>query len=362
MGEIQQFLSQIDYGQLFGILLPTTVMCYAYNLDKYQINQGGDSLNKYSIKNDFNGIFRKRNREENKRSFSERFANTVNNFSKTIEEKSSNINLAIFYKNLQSLKIKESNFSVINILNKNTETLGEYNNRRNSIRINKGEESNSLNHELLHMASTIKNGNLTFSGFKQGNVDFKNLKASCIGNAFNEGYTELLAERYFGQGNEYREKKHYASLVEKIVGKEKMEQLYFSADLNGLIEELEHYESKDNIINFLDNLDYLNENLYYDIKDQDVFDCCSKCFEECSVFVLKCFSKKIYEQCGYGLLSTNEANFFMKDYLDSLFDFYPTNKGEIYTISQEKIVEAVSDLFTVNIESAEDNNNKTSSR
>lgn len=180
----------------------------------------------------------------------------VNNFINIMESNLSKDNKYIMYHNLKTFTF--SNYDEANILTKLLTHLGicgNYNYRKNNIFVNDNNisvEKYSLiiYHELLHMSSYCKSNNNTYVGFRN----------NFIGNAINEGYTQLLTERYFNNGNRYLicSYNYYvniAKIIEDIVGKEMMTDLYFNADLNGLIKELNNYAKKDDIIDFLLNLD-----------------------------------------------------------------------------------------------------------
>lgn len=86
-----------------------------------------------------------------------------------------------------------------------------------------------------------------------------------IGEGINQGYTSLLTERYFGNGenisNFHQYEKSVAEKLEIIIGQEKMENLYFTANLYGLIGELAKYEREEEILNFIQKVDFINEYL-----------------------------------------------------------------------------------------------------
>ncbi len=101
----------------------------------------------------------------------------------------------------------------------------------------------TFNHELIHMATTYKRGNITTTGFKNSYNTFG------FGEAINEGYTEIINARYFSspediiesKSNSYLYEQRYAYLIETLVGRKKMEELFFDADLVGLVEEMSKY-------------------------------------------------------------------------------------------------------------------------
>lgn len=205
---------------------------------------------------------------------------TIDNFISILSSKD-NIKLDKFYNNIKTLKIKK---------NKNDKTatsMAHYNKIDNSVLINR---FLYLYHELLHVASSITINGKIFSGFSYG---YLKPLPFYIGKALTEGYTQLLTERYFTSKREncYPIEKHYASIIENIVGKEKMEQLYFEANLHGLIEELKEYEVKENIITFIRSMDFVSRYIYT-IKDSTEIKHCKKAFDNINNFVISCYINK----------------------------------------------------------------------
>ena len=70
--------------------------------------------------------------------------------------------------------------------------IGIYNARNNKISFVNGVNSNTIFHELFHMASSYldKENKILYGGFYQSS------KGLNIGRGLDEGYTELLANRY----------------------------------------------------------------------------------------------------------------------------------------------------------------------
>lgn len=113
-------------------------------------------------------------------------------------------------------------------------------------------------HELFHLASTIFIENGTLVGFHQ-EVTEKDGSQSSVGSGLNEGYTELMTRRYFGEKHAmmeaYELQVQIAESLELVVGKELMEKLFLTGNLHGLIEELKQYASEDEIRRFIFNMD-----------------------------------------------------------------------------------------------------------
>lgn len=114
----------------------------------------------------------------------------------------------------------------------------------------------NLYHELLHMSSTIidNENKISYSGFYQTTkCDNKE-----IGIALDDAYTEILLSRLFKINEKYLSYEYEISItriIEEIITKDKMINLYFTANLYDLIRILEEYNSRENIINFILELD-----------------------------------------------------------------------------------------------------------
>ena len=168
-----------------------------------------------------------------------------------------------YRRNISTLVINRLHFQIGDFL-KVGRFYGRYNDKYNYIQIDADEESKvSLFHELFHLASNdMKRYNVGLS-FNNG-----------MGRALTEGYTDLLTERYFGNAGykrSYYIESTYASLLEQIVGKEFMERCYLTADVRSLILELEKYDSMDNILCFINELDNYNSDEQLMIKKQKNF-------------------------------------------------------------------------------------------
>lgn len=168
--------------------------------------------------------------------------------------------LNTFYHNIRSLKIDEFSGNVSKSKNVAFETLAFYKFIVNTIYIKDKNKIDTLYHELFHMSTAKREKNVLFTGFRT--VDVNNNIG--FGEGINEGYTQILAERYFDnstKGN-YNIFVYIMLLVERIVGKEKMQSLYMQSSLYGLIDELKKYASFEDISRFITYTDYLIRNIY----------------------------------------------------------------------------------------------------
>ena len=172
----------------------------------------------------------------------------INTFKENFTEEQTK---AMLYR-LNYLEITED-IGVIKGIIQTVVSLGCYHSASNSITISHYKNTNipvemweTLIHELMHMAST-KN---TQIGFITG-LEIPDI----LGNGLNEGYTEYLTQKYFTKKMKYTESEDFsvffAKGIENIVGPEKMQECYFNANLGSLIEELEQYASKEDILKLL---------------------------------------------------------------------------------------------------------------
>ena len=188
------------------------------------------------------------------------FGEQVIEFAKFMEKEFSQADLVNFYNNINRLVVEayEPKRKRI-IINKLSRKIGIYNAIRNKISIEKDYIKTSIFHELFHMASARYVDGWLYGGFEQISSD----NSFIIGRGLNEGYTQLLAERYFGHIEGVKGTYPYlvkvAGLLEEIVGADKMTSLYLRADLPGLINELKEYASEDEISKFLSALDFVEK-------------------------------------------------------------------------------------------------------
>lgn len=197
----------------------------------------------------------------------------IDRFVMILEKNICRDNLTLLYNNLSTLKIESKRiiYEIIIGVFKDSTVTGQYflddniisilplkdsNKLKSIISINTSEYIANLYHELFHMASTIKGKNkkVAFSGFSQIRTN------DSIGVALDDGYTEILLHRYFNLDKEYMSYNYevlIVSLLEDIISKNKMTELYFTANLYDFVKELEKYNSMNNIIKFICDLDSL---------------------------------------------------------------------------------------------------------
>lgn len=136
---------------------------------------------------------------------------------------------------------------------------GHYEIISNTIYLRKIEYVKYLYHELFHVASSYITKNGVSCGFMlvEGN--------SIIGYGLNEGYTQLLTERYIDEKLDkyslYKIERYFALMLEKIIGQKQMESLYLNGNLAGLINILLNYANEDEIRDFLIEIDDINDGI-----------------------------------------------------------------------------------------------------
>ena len=222
----------------------------------------------------------KENAIKNEINYNKKIKYQLVNFHNVLKTNFNKEDLNNFYLNVNKLNVYIFN-------KKYGKDMGTYDSIDNKIRIYQNEDD-VIYHELFHMASNIlaKNGNYTGLCRKKGDY--------CIGLAINEGYTEYLTKKYFRfESDSYEFEVFVASKLEQIIGKDKLQSLYLSADLYGLIEELSKYANKKAIENFLLRLDHYSgryntefisdrENKFLKLLKNNIID-----------FLIKCYDNKI---------------------------------------------------------------------
>jgi hypothetical protein len=251
------------------------------NINKLKINR--TSKFKTCIYNDRLNYFLKQNPMIlNKVNYN--YINYINIFLNTFDKKT-NIDLNLFHTNLKTLSIKEkNNFNRLIIFS--TNTMGAYKLKKNKIVLLKNNYNFYIFHELLHCASFKKEQNNYTTGF------FKQFRYSSIGRALNEGYTSLLEARYFSENfnkNSYNNIRFIVEKIEILIGKEVMEKFYFTANLNALINEFIKYgKTKQEIIFFIDELDYIK----YNLGNPESKFFCQDALYDITNFLIECYRKK----------------------------------------------------------------------
>ena len=136
-----------------------------------------------------------------------------------------------FFRNVQSLTITEKTKAFWERLEEilSIKAAGYYYCGNNNIRIfsphtdSDNERINGIKtHELIHMATTKTEGDMTLCGFK------RTRNRITFATGLNEAYTEIIKRRYFakrGSGG-YEELQPIAEQIENLVGRKRMEQFF----------------------------------------------------------------------------------------------------------------------------------------
>ncbi len=209
-------------------------------------------------------------------------------------------NLVNFYNNINRVKIRR------NLIPKLIGVEGLYNTLTNTITLETDSElidTVTFFHELMHMASsTIKNG-ILYTGFSQKT-------SGKIGFGLTEGYTQLVTERVFKKKpiyEAYIKEIEIAHNVEKIIGKEKMQELFFNTNLKGLIEELGKYSDEEETLAFIKKVDFITK---YETLVRTNFSCQSKLVEEAQKdvykYLLRTYKRKQENQLKEGIINKKE--------------------------------------------------------
>lgn len=220
--------------------------------------------------------------------------------------------LITFCNNLNSLKINPSGVEKDKI----TKYFAAYYDGENNAIFFK-ENRGYLYHELFHTSSCVPTNGIIYSGFRQY---YYNGHYS-LGSGLNEGYTELLTRRYFSQElfntHPYNYLSHIASLVEIIVGEAKMQSLYLGSNLRGLIYELQKYNSKEEIINFLLMLDHLNSIVTFQEKIFGIKSQIQWYFNKIYEFLVKSYAAKLMNLYKEGQITRDRLDNLISEFIST---------------------------------------------
>ena len=273
---------------------------------------------------------------------SEVYRDSVKLFLERIEKNFDKDSLKFLRRNISSLSV--SKYNEVNRLKyrASEETGAAYWVKENKVIIYEYDDILiSIFHELLHMSSSMYKDGINYSGFSQtGPRNFR------IGNGLNEGYTQLLCKRYFSDqkiNNSYPYFVHYAKLLERIVGKDRMQSYYMSADLRSLIEDLKQYSSEEEIMRFINNLDFIFFEVgYFTSENHLIREELTNIMQEINTFIVNAFIEKykdstirFYESGQFDKMikSKEEFNELIKKVIDKTFDSYTFFKEHKYECS-----------------------------
>lgn len=226
--------------------------------------------------------------------------------------------LIIFLNNLKSLQINPADLEDKDKIAKYFDAC--YDGANNTIFFKAN--SDYLYHELFHVATCISTNGIRYTGFKQ----YCHENNYFLGSGLNEGYTELLTRRYFAQklsnNHPYNYLTHIASLVEVIVGEAKMQSLYLSANLRGLIYELQKYNSREEIIDFLLMLDHLNSIITYKEAVSKISSQIKWYFNKIYEFLVKTYAQKLIVLYKEGNITMDMVNNLISEFISTFASYY----------------------------------------
>lgn len=244
--------------------------------------------------------------------FSDNMQNIINRFYVELKSEVSKESMEVIKKNLKSVR-SSSNYLQSLILcirfaggqyNPLFHTISE-NYLLTKINIDNKIEGNKLfqkviAHELMHAASSHIVDNKVFSGFHQ----------QCNGVGINEGYTDLLSNRYIVDKNlnisgidcGYGYETAVAELIELVVGKDKMINLFFQGNLGGLIGELSKYQEEKKVKQFIVDLDtFLHTRRDHFIVEKN--EILGTLYNRISLFIYNAFSNKYSDNVNINNIS-----------------------------------------------------------
>lgn len=172
-------------------------------------------------------------------------------------------------------------------------------------------------HELIHLATIRVDGSVEYCGFSINDYYY----GDSFAKGLNEGYTQLIKERYFGNDSNivYPFEVKYAKIIEFLIGKEKMEELFFSTNLKGLFKALEPYANSSKFRAFLNDLDHINNNFPPKNTTDNTY---QQYFDQIHTFLFNCLKQKA---------ELEPDNIEINDYLEQLFTnptTYKYNNGK----------------------------------
>ena len=294
-------VQQIDFMALLHILRPA-IICFTATkvLNNYELHKD------YHPKNIAKVVLppelkREYTELDIEKIASQKYGEALLKFTNVITKNFNPEDLTNFYNNIQTLKTKTSNFYFRNsIFGGNV--VGTYAPKKNEICFEEGKIDTTIYHELFHMSSSKVTGTTRYSGFNQVSFPLFN----SIGIGLDEGYTELLAERYFGYDSKvafnYSYLMYIVEHVEQIIGRETMESLYLNSNLRGLIEELCKYMSEEDVMGFITSTDFIFKHINDSLNKPFGKNMLLKSFKNVNKFLIQCACRKL----KYNIINNNK--------------------------------------------------------
>lgn len=296
------------------------------NIDKYieDISSSLYSNKKFSLKKKHSRTVRiiskpkishvKLNKEDINEIRKKTLGNELIKFRKKLYKKFKSENLNLLNNNLKTLKINIKYFAPEILLLKFAS--GTYEPIKNKIKIIKLFKKGTSKHEFFHMATSFYHNELKIGlcGFAQFIYPLK----ETVGNGLNEGYTDLLTNRYFYEkvkfgSYSYNVCTFFVSKLEEIIGKDRMETFYLNADLYGLCKYMESFDDEDYFISFICKLDNLLKNVsIFNPKKYKIE------YELIECYLAKWYINKKQKELDNKQIDQYTFDKQIKDYIDSL--------------------------------------------
>lgn len=313
-----------------GITIPFVLYMLKYKIPKYELKRGRLVKNPKRIKLSPQLV------EKAKALSSNELYDIIENeavviFHERLNELLSSEQRIIMNNNISDLEVRETlktRFQKLLLENgidpfikKTNVKSGSYRASSNSIIIRDARSKSTIFHELMHMASTVQTDEMAYVGFKQ------RMNGEMIGQGINEGYTQYLTEKFFPEYKStttisYPFETHFAGLVEEIVTEDTMIDMFFRADLRGLIIELSKYSTIKDAGNFIRQMDVLNKYKYTELRFVDVQPELQEIIYELNEFLVNTYKNKLRTTRG---LSPRERDMKLIEFISKI------ESGYIYT-------------------------------
>ena len=330
---------QINYETLIQSLSPI-VLLYATNRVYHDYMLQKETKPKYVKINDNFEVEAKNKMVDLKKIAAQKYNYAIMEFVRVMNNKIPKENLNNFYNNINELKIKDNCFSIKNSV------FADYDVKRNSIRLFRNDFFTVVYHELLHMASSNYKNKIRYSGFRQ------TMGSNSIGEGINEGYTQLLTERYFGHVNElkgiYEYEMHMAKKLEEIVGQRKMENMYFNANLKKLVMELSNYSSEDDIKKFIANVDFINVHIKNTNPTPLLKNLLARSIKETNYYLFETYLTKLKYKLDNNEIDSELCQKLVTEFALSLGNTAKVGSIKYETLSVDYITETISQILNNN--------------
>lgn len=230
--------------------------------------------------------------------------------------------------------IKCSN--IINVYINKLKDMGLYNNIQILLYNLQNRDTSLINYyELFDLSMEIYQNNILYNGF----ILEKDQYLKSIGYGLNEGYRNILCERFFNlkSSNEVCQiEKYFAKRLEDLIGTEKLQSIHFNSNLYELVDEFKHYDSYESIVKFIKNLDFISTNINNNlsIKKKTIL----RLLSENNLLLLKWYYIKQRGLYNASLIDYFEYNNRINNYLNSMYSKVVI-KNKVYNILDYKKIE-----------------------